>query len=573
MAVVVVSLFSSLVGSSTPSILSKLSSSRILRFSLASPLSSRRRLRMAHTVTRATLGLTKPAYVEVPKIDFSAKEIDLVEWKGDVLAVGVTEKDMAKDENSKFENSILRKLDTHLGGLLAEASVEEDFTGKAGQSTVFRLPGLGCKRIGLIGLGQCAPTSAASVYRGLGEAVAAAAKTVQANNVAITLASSEGLSVDSKLLTASAIASGTVLGIFEDCRFKSESKKPSLKSVDIIGLGSATELEKKLKYTGDVCSGVIFGRELVNAPANVLTPGVLAEEASKIASMYSDVLTANILDVEKCKELKMGSYLGVAAASANPPHFIHLCYKPPTGPVKAKLGLVGKGLTFDSGGYNIKTGPGCSIELMKFDMGGSAAVLGAAKALGQIKPPGVEVHFIVAACENMISGTGMRPGDVVTASNGKTIEVNNTDAEGRLTLADALVFACNQGVEKIIDLATLTGACVVALGPSIAGVFTPSDDLAKEVFAASEVSGEKLWRMPLEDSYWESMKSGVADMVNTGGRQGGAITASLFLKQFVDEKVQWMHIDMAGPVWNEKKKCATGFGVSTLVEWVLKNSS
>ncbi|XP_043701230.1 leucine aminopeptidase 1-like [Telopea speciosissima] len=573
MAVIVVSFFYSLLGSSTRSTLSKLSPFPIFPLSLAYPLSSRRRLRMAHTVAQATLGLTKPAHVEVPKIDFAVKEIDLVEWKGDILAVGVSEKDMSKDENCKFENSILKKLDTHLGGLLAEVSAEEDFTGKAGQSTVHRLPGLGSKRICLIGLGQCTPSSSASVYRGLGEAVAAAVKTAQASNVAITLASSEGLSADSKLTIASAITSGTVLGIFEDIRFKSESKKASLKSVDIIGLGSGPELEKHLKYAGDVCSGVIFGRELVNAPPNVLTPGVLAEEACKIASMHSDVLTANILDVEKCKELKMGSYLGVAAASANPPHFIHLCYKPVTGPVKAKLGLVGKGLTFDSGGYNIKTGPGCMIELMKFDMGGSAAVLGAAKAIGEIKPPGVEVHFIVAACENMISGTGMRPGDILTASNGKTIEVNNTDAEGRLTLADALVYACNQGVEKIVDLATLTGACIIALGPTIAGVFTPSDDLAKEVLAASEVAGEKLWRMPLEDSYWESMKSGVADMVNTGGRPGGSITAALFLKQFVDEKVQWMHIDMAGPVWNDKKKCATGFGVSTLVEWVLKNSA
>ncbi|OVA16550.1 Peptidase M17 [Macleaya cordata] len=498
---------------------------------------------------------------------FPILQIDLVEWKGDILAVGVTEKDMAKDENSKFENSILRKLDTQLGGLLAEASSEEDFTGKAGQSTVLRLPGLGSKRIGLIGLGQ-STSSSISAYKTLGETVAAAAKASQASNIAIALASSEGLS---KVNTASAIASGAVLGVYEDNRFKSDSKKPLLKSVDILGLGTGPELDNKLKYAGDVCSGVIFGRELVNAPANVLTPGVLAEEASKVASMYSDVLTAKILDVEQCKELKMGSYLAVAAASANPPHFIHLCYKPPSGTIKAKLALVGKGLTFDSGGYNIKTGPGCSIELMKFDMGGSAAVLGAAKALGEIRPPGV--HFIVAACENMISGTGMRPGDIVTASNGKTIEVNNTDAEGRLTLADALVYACNQGVEKIVDLATLTGACVVALGPSVAGVFTPSDDLAKEVFAASENSGEKFWRMPLEESYWESMKSGVADMVNTGGRQGGAITAALFLKQFVDEKVQWMHMDIAGPVWNEKKRTATGFGVSTLVEWVLKNSS
>ncbi|CAI8587226.1 unnamed protein product [Vicia faba] len=521
-------------------------------------------------VARATLGFTHPSIKETPKLSFTAKDTDAAEWKGDLLAVAVTEKDVARDDESRFQNPILSALDSKLGGLLAEASFEEDFAGKVGQSTVLRIAaGIGSKRVALLGLGASASGPAA--FKGLGEAVAAAAKSAQAVHVAVVLASSsQGLS---SLNTASAIATGTVLGTFEDTRYKTESKKSFLKSVDIIGLGTGPEVEKKLKYAGDVSSGVLLGRELVNSPPNVLTPGVLAEEASTIASTYSDVFTAKILDAEQCKELKMGSYLAVAAASANPPHFIHLHYKPPTGPVNVKLALVGKGLTFDSGGYNIKTGSGCMIELMKFDMGGSAAVLGAAKALGQIKPLGVEVHFIVAACENMISGTGMRPGDVLTASNGKTIEVNNTDAEGRLTLADALVYACNQGVDKIIDLATLTGACIIALGPSIAGAFTSSEELAKEVFDASEVSGEKLWRLPIEESYWESMKSGVADMVNTGGRQGGAITAALFLKQFVDEKVQWMHIDLAGPVWNEKQRCATGFGVSTLVEWVLKNAS
>ncbi|KAM0933849.1 putative aminopeptidase [Dioscorea sansibarensis] len=542
-----------------------------LRFPRLSPGSFNPLRAIMASAPRATLGLTKPVPVESHQISFSAKEIDIVEWKGDMLAVAVCEKDMSRDSNSNFENSILKRLDDKLGGLLAEATAEEDFTGKAGQSTVLRLAGLGFRRIGLTGIGQYSPVSTASAYRGVGEAVAAAAKAAQASSVAVVLASE--ISEECKLKVASAIASGTVLGVHEDNRFKSEQKRTHLKTVDVIGLGSGVELDKKLQYASDVCSGVIFGKELVNAPANVLTPGALAEEASKVASLYSDVFTAKILDEQQCKELKMGSYLGVAAASANPPHFIHLCYKPPGGDVKTKLAIVGKGLTFDSGGYNIKTGPGCSIELMKFDMGGSAAVFGAAKAIGQIKPAGVEVHFIVAACENMISGTGMRPGDIVTASNGKTIEVNNTDAEGRLTLADALVYACNQGVEKVIDLATLTGACVVALGPSVAGIFTPNDELAKEVAEASEITGEKFWRLPLEESYWESMKSGVADMVNTGGRQGGAITAALFLKQFVDEKVQWMHIDMAGPVWNEKKKTGTGFGVSTLVEWVLKNSS
>ncbi|XP_018509992.2 leucine aminopeptidase 1 isoform X1 [Brassica rapa] len=542
---------------------------------------------MAHS-----LGLTQPKPTDHPKISFSAKDIDVTEWKGDLLVVGVTEKDSTRDSSSKFENPILNKLDAHSSGLLALVSSEEDFNGKPGQSTVLRLPGLGSKRIGLIGLGKSA------AFQSLGEAVATVAKASQSSSVGVALASHE---TESKLSSASALASGVVLGLFEDGRFKSESKKPSLSSVDIIGFGTGPELEKKLKYAEDVSYGVIFGRELTNSPANVLTPAVLAEEAVKVASSYSDVFTANILNEEQCRELKMGSYLAVAAASANPPFFIHLVYRPSSGDVKTKLALVGKGLTFDSGGYNIKAGPGSSIELMKFDMGGSAAVLGAAKAIGEIKPPGVEVHFIVAACENMISGTGMRPGDVITASNGKTIEVsddclfmfetfvvfpmamlkcwqwcfqvNNTDAEGRLTLADALVYACNQGVDKIVDLATLTGACVIALGTSMAGIYTPNDELATEVIAASEKSGEKLWRMPLEESYWEMMKSGCADMVNTGGRAGGSITAALFLKQFVSEKVQWMHIDMAGPVWNEKKKSGTGFGVATLVEWVQTNSS
>ncbi|CAN1811893.1 Leucine aminopeptidase 2, chloroplastic [Linum perenne] len=519
------------------------------------PLSYRRgNLQMSHSIARATLGLTQPNAVESPKIVFAAKEIDPVEWKGDLLAVGVTEKDMAKLESSKFENSLLNMLDSQLGGMLSDASSEEDFTGKTGQSMVLRLSGMSTKRIGLIGLGKSISTTLA--FRNFGEAFAAAAKSTQATSAAVALATTDSISNESKVNAASAIASGIVLGSYEDTRYKSEDKKSVIESVDFIGLGSGAEIEKKLKYAEDVSTAVIFGKELVNSPANVLTPAVLAEEASKIALTYSDVFTATILDAEKCKELKMGSYLGVAAASANPPHFIHLCYKPSSGPVKAKLALVGKGLTYDSGGYNIKTGANSSIELMKFDMGGSAAVLGAAKAIGQVKPPGVEVHFIVAACENMISGTGMRPGDVLTASNGKTIEVNNTDAEGRLTLADALVYACNQGVDKIIDLATLTGACVVALGPSVA-----------------EVSGEKLWRLPLEESYWEKMKSGVADMANSGGREGGSITAALFLKQFVDEKVQWMHIDIAGPVWNNKKRAATGFGIGTLVEWVLLNSA
>jgi len=206
-------------------------------------------------------------------------------------------------------------------------------------------------------------------------------------------------------------------------------------------------------------------------------------------------------------------------------------------------------------------------------MGGSAAVLGAARAIAEIRPAGLEVHVIVASCENMISGGAIHPGDVLTASNGKTIEINNTDAEGRLTLADALVFADQLGVDAIVDLATLTGACVVALGEDIAGLWSPNEDLAVELMQAAQTAGEKLWKMPMEDKYFEGLKSVVADMKNTGPRSGGAITAALFLKQFVKDTA-WAHLDVAGPVWADKENSynsagATGFGVRTLVSWVL----
>ncbi|MGL6281587.1 MAG: leucyl aminopeptidase, partial [Microcoleaceae cyanobacterium] len=282
-------------------------------------------------------------------------------------------------------------------------------------------------------------------------------------------------------------------------------------------------------------------------------------------------LTVEILEKADCEKLGMGAFLGVAQASDLPPKFIHLTYKP-EGTPRRKLAIIGKGLTFDSGGLNIKAGAGSGIEMMKTDMGGAAATLGAAKAIAQLKPD-VEVHFISAVTENMINGKAMHPGDILTASNGKTIEVNNTDAEGRLTLADALVFADKLGVDAIVDLATLTGACVVALGNDIAGLWSPSDDLAKEILQASKTAGEKMWRMPLEEKYFDGLKATHADMKNTGPRPGGSITAALFLKQFVKD-TSWAHLDVAGPVWVDKSSGyhnagATGYGVRTLVNWVL----
>jgi leucyl aminopeptidase len=330
-------------------------------------------------------------------------------------------------------------------------------------------------------------------------------------------------------------------------------------------VGSQSEAIDKAQK---VCSGVILARELVNAPANEVTPITMAQTAQSLADEYG--LSLEILEKEDCEKLGMGSFLGVAKASDLPPKFIHLTYKP-EGTPRRKVAIVGKGLTFDSGGLNLKPS-GSGIETMKMDMGGGAATLGAAKAIAQLKPD-VEVHFISAATENMISGHAMHPGDILKASNGKTIEVNNTDAEGRLTLADALVFAEKLEVDAIVDLATLTGACVVALGDDIGGIWSTDEGLATQIQKASEAAGEQLWKMPLQEKYFEGLKSPIADMKNTGPRAGGAITAALFLKQFV-EKTPWAHIDIAGPVWADKESGvnnagATGFPVRTLVNWVL----
>lgn len=518
------------------------------------------------------VGLTKTATAVVPEIEVKVVEVEVGKWKGDLLVVGVFEGSAGKGESGKFENAELGALDELVGGLLSEIATEEDFSGKPGQSTFHRIAGCAFKRVGLVGLGKVEKATATTkVWKTLGESVGAAAKTAQAGSAAVVVVDAPSLGEDVKHAAVTTITAGAVLGSFEDTRFKSEFKKPLLKSLELLGLGSGEKFDGLIAQAVKQSTGVILAKQLVNAPPNVLIPSVMASEAEAIAAAHGDVITCQILEKEDCEKLGMGAYLGVSAASTNPPKFIHMRYSP-AGAVTTKLAIVGKGLTFDSGGYNIKTGPGCLIELMKFDMGGAAAVLGCAKAIAAIKPEGVEVNFIVAACENMISGGGMRPGDILTASNGKTIEVNNTDAEGRLTLADALVYASNLKVDKIVDLATLTGACIIALGNDIGGMFTPSDELAEELTAASKKGGEKFWRMPMEDSYWEMMKSNIADMVNTGGRPGGSITASLFLKHFVDEKIPWAHLDIAGPVWKDKMG-GTGFAVATLVEWVVQHKT
>ncbi|GAB4161568.1 MAG: leucyl aminopeptidase [Cyanobacteria bacterium J069] len=481
----------------------------------------------------------------------------LLDWSGDLLVVGL------------FEDGInlsgdLAALDEKLTGTLQELIAEAEFKGKPESSTATRVGSNSpVRKIGVVGLGK--PENL--TLDGLRRAAAAVARLAKREK-SKTLGLSLPLWNQDATASAQAIAEGIELTLHQDNRFKSgedDKKAPLLERVDLLGLeGQAAALTRARQ----ISLGVILARELVSAPANIVTPITMAETAEAIAREYG--LEIEILEQAECEKLGMGAFLGVAQASDLPPKFIHLTYKP-AGTPRKKVAIVGKGLTFDSGGLNIK-GAGSGIEMMKTDMGGAAATFGAAKAIAQIQPD-VEVHFVSAVTENMISGHAMHPGDILTASNGKTIEINNTDAEGRLTLADALVFAEKLGVEAIVDLATLTGACVVALGEDMAGLWSPNDELAAQLLAAGETAGEKFWKMPLEEKYFDGLKSVVADMKNTGPRAGGAITAALFLKQFIQE-TPWAHLDVAGPVWNDKDSGynnagGTGFAVRTLVNWVL----
>lgn len=489
-------------------------------------------------------------------MDFRGIDTPRIQWSGDCLAIALCEDNVELTDD-------LAELDQALAGTLSELIEETEFKGKLGTSAATRVGGgSAIRKVAVVGLGEADAVDLEAV-RQAAAAIAKVAKREKCKTVGVSLAE---VTLDAAMVVQATVE-GMELALNQDNRFKSdiENLEHSIETVDLLGYVGQDDAVVRARQ---ICLGVILARELVSAPANVVTPAVLAETAEAIAQEYD--LELEILERDDCEKLGMGAFLAVAQASDLPPKFIHLTYRP-EGTPRRKLAIVGKGLTFDSGGLNLKPS-GSGIEMMKTDMGGAAATFGAAKAIAQIKPD-VEVHFISAATENMVSGRAMRPGDILTASNGKTIEVNNTDAEGRLTLADALVFADKLGVDAIVDLATLTGACIVALGEGMSGLWSDQDRLADELLTAAKQAGEKFWRMPMEEKYFEGMKSVVADMKNTGPRAGGAITAALFLKQYI-EKTPWAHLDVAGPVWTEKESGynspgATGFAVRTLVNWVL----
>ncbi len=457
------------------------------------------------------------------------------------------------------------------GAAVAQAATAARFTGRPGEQ--FRLTREregSLQTVVLLGVGGDRLTSGR--WRSLAYEAVRAASQVGGQHLVLDLrqleGAEEGLAPDAEQL-GSLLAQGLELATYRYDRYIAEARrKPAtVQRVTVISEQAGAD---GLARGQEVAAAVARARDLVNGPPNEVTPTFLASFAAGVVERLagSADVQLKVLEREDCEKLGMGSYLAVSLGSDQPPKFIHLQYTP-RGASKGRVCLVGKGVTFDSGGLSIK--PSDAMMGMKMDMGGAAAVLCALEAAARLALPW-EVHAIVAATENMTGGAAYKLGDVLTASNGKTIEIDNTDAEGRLTLADALVYAGKLQPTYTLDFATLTGACIVALGPHIAGVMTRDDELCAAWLAAGERAGEDAWRLPLPEVLKEQLKSPIADMRNTGERHGGAITAGLFLSEFTEGQ-RWVHVDIAGPAMVRKPfgvndEGGSGYAVASIVEFL-----
>lgn len=463
-------------------------------------------------------------------------------------------------------------LDEALSGELSSLTADARFTGKT--ATTLLVPTLGrvpSRRIILAGLGQTDRIGEATIAQMAGAAVRAG-RDAGTRHIAVALPEA-GVGVDPRAaLEAAAIGISLALYRFDDYRGGASPESANRRDVEWVQFLdteiSRADGERALKRTAAVTRGVNLARDLGNEPASTLTPEELANRAQAVAQASG--LEIEVLGPPQLAEIGAAATLAVGGGSVNTPRLIRLHYKPAAPPTGAQVvGLVGKAITFDTGGYSIKPYEGM-LE-MKGDMSGGAAVLGAMSALRDLECA-TPVEATICAAENMISGTAFRPGDVIKGMNGVTMEVLSTDAEGRLVLADGLVDTARRGATELIDLATLTGAAIVALGNGTAALFATDDTLANALLASAERTGERMWRMPLIDELECKIEGDVADIKNTGGRAGGAITAALFLKHF-SEGLPWAHLDIAGPARQEKAsaigpKGATGVGVQTLLRYL-----
>jgi leucyl aminopeptidase len=448
---------------------------------------------------------------------------------------------------------------------IAELISSGEVTGKALETVLLHRPqGLKAKRLLIVGGGKAKPFSHAEVRKAAGAAVRYL-KTRMIKSCAIALPE---LSTGAEDAVRS-VVEGAFIAEFDPDTYRSDRKDLSMKDVSVVAPAGSDQarLQKSLDQGRIIGESQNFTRELVNEPGNHLTPVMFAERARKMCESVG--LKCELMGPDKIKELKMGAFWSVAQGSDEEPRLIVIRYEPEGAPEKPVLGLIGKGITFDTGGISIK--PADGMEKMKYDMAGGAAMIGAMRAIALLKPK-VKVISIVCATENMPSGKAQKPGDVQIAMSGKAIEIINTDAEGRLVLADGLHYARTLGCTHLIDAATLTGACVVALGGVNAGAFANNDEIYQHFSKSLERSGEKFWRLPLDAEYFEQIRSNIADIMNTGGRYGGAITAAMFLKEFVED-TPWIHLDIAGTAWIDDNKGwiakgPSGIAVRSLVEFV-----
>jgi leucyl aminopeptidase len=435
-----------------------------------------------------------------------------------------------------------------------------EFSAGSCETALLHAPdGLKAERLLLVGVGKLTP---AEVRKAAGAAVRYA-KPRKVRQVTFLLP--EGLE---GAVAVRAMTEGAFIGDFDPDTYRTDRKDQRIDEVAIVAGNAGKALQTALDEGVILGQAQNFTRSLVNEPGNLMTPTILGQRAQEMCAAHG--LTCEVFGAEKLQELKMGAFWGVAKGSQEPPALIVMTYEPKGAPTRPVLGLVGKGITFDTGGISLK--PADGMEKMKYDMAGGAAMIGAMQAIAQLKPA-VKVIGIVCAAENMPSGTAMKPGDVQVAMSGKTIEIVNTDAEGRLVLADGLAYARKLGATHLIDAATLTGACVVALGLVNAGVFSNDEDAYQHFTAALEKTGERFWRLPVEDDYKDQIKSNIADIMNTGAsRWGGAINAAMFLKEFAED-TPWIHLDIAGVAWAEEQKPwmakgPSGIAVRTITEWV-----
>lgn len=487
-------------------------------------------------------------------MEFKLSAKSVLKIKSDVLVLGLF-------KGQKFSGTVKNANDA-LYGAIKNLAEEEGFEGDLGKSVMLSstFGKIASKRVLLVGLGE------------KGEFTQITLKKVGISIIKIIKNISSSAVISSEFLASSgnvaSVSEGLLLGGYEFNKYKSE--KSDKNKIERITFSSkkikSSVFSEEIEFAKIIADSTNLARDLVNEPPVYLTPTKLAEIASQVAEESG--LKCEIFDHAEIERRGMNGLMAVSSGSEEPPRFIHLTYEPKK-KTRKSIAIVGKGITFDSGGLCLK--PAGSMLTMKMDMGGSAVVLGVMKAVAAFKPS-IKVHGLIASSENMTGGKAYKPDDVINAYNGKTIEVINTDAEGRVVLSDALSYAVELKVNEIVDLATLTGACMVGLGSYTAGVMGNDQKLIEKIRKASDSVGEKTWQLPMDDELRAEIKSSVADVKNAGSRMGGAITAAMFLEHFVGD-VPWAHIDIAGPAFMEKETSynpvgGTGFGVRTIVKYL-----